>query len=170
LSKSAIADRRVDEQPMTTTHFSFLLPLALALTGAVTSVAWAGEYFEKDGVAIRGHDPVAYFKDGKPVMGSAEHRIEHKGSMFQFASKANRDAFAAEPERYAPQYGGYCAFGMAGGYKAAIDPAAFTVQGGKLYLNYNRDVQKQWSADIRGHVAKADGNWPAVSKQTKVIE
>lgn len=155
---------------MTTRLFRFVLPLALAVASAITSVAWAGEYFEGDGVAVRGHDPVAYFKDGKPVKGSAEHRFEHKGSMFHFASKANRDAFAAEPERYAPQYGGFCAFGMSGGYKAAIDPAAFTVREGKLYLNYNREVQKQWSADIPGHVNKADRNWPAVAKQTKVIE
>lgn len=155
---------------MTTRLFRFVLPLALAVASAITSVAWAGEYFEGDGVAVRGHDPVAYFKDGKPVKGSAEHRFEHKGSMFHFASKANRDAFAAEPERYAPQYGGFCAFGMSGGYKAAIDPAAFTVREGKLYLNYNLEVQKQWSADIPGHVNKADRNWPAVAKQTKVIE
>jgi YHS domain-containing protein len=154
---------------MTTTLFRFLLPLALAMACAITSVAWAGEYFEKDGAAIRGYDPVAYFKDGKPVKGRAEHRFEYQGSTFHFASKAHRDAFAAEPERYAPQYGGYCAFGMSGGYKAVIDPA-FTVREGKLYLNYNRDVQKQWSADIPGHVGKADRNWPAVSKQTKVIE
>jgi YHS domain-containing protein len=155
---------------MTTRLFRFLLPLALAVASAITSVAWAGEYFEKDGVAIRGHDPVAYFKDGTPVKGSAAHRFEHKGSTFHFASKAHRDAFAAEPERYAPQYGGFCAFGTSGGYKAAIDPAAFTVREGKLYLNYNRDVQKQWSADVPGHVTKADRNWPAVSKQTKVHE
>lgn len=155
---------------MTTRLFRFVLPLALAVASAITSVAWAGEYFEGDGVAVRGHDPVAYFKDGKPVKGSAEHRFEHKGSMFHFASKANRDAFAAEPERYAPQYGGFCAFGMSGGYKAAIDPVAFTVREGKLYLNYNLEVQKQWSADIPGHVNKADRNWPAVAKQTKVIE
>lgn len=155
---------------MNTPLFRFLLPLAVATACAVGSVAWAGEYFEKDGVAIRGTDPVGYFKDGKPVKGSAEHRFEHKGSVFLFASKANRDAFAAEPDRYAPQYGGYCAFGTSGGNKAAIDPAAFTVRDGKLYLNYNRDVQKQWSADVPGHVAKADRNWPAVSKQTKVIE
>lgn len=155
---------------MTTTLFRFLLSLALAMASAITSVAWAGEYFEKEGVAIRGHDPVAYFKDGKPVKGSAEYRFEHKGSIFHFTSKAHRDAFAAEPERYAPQYGGYCAFGVSGGYKASIDPGAFTVRDGKLYLNYNRDVQKQWSADTPGHVAKADRNWPAVSRQTKVIE
>lgn len=151
-------------------HWRFAAALLLAAAGAAVSVANAGEFFERDGAAIRGHDPVAYFKDGKPVKGSAEHRVEHKGSVFLFSTKANHDAFVAEPDRYAPQYGGYCAFGMSGGYKAAIDPAAFTVRDGKLYLNYNRDVQKQWSADVPGHVTKADRNWPAVSKQTKVIE
>ena len=113
---------------------------------------------------------MAYFKDGKPAKGSAEHRFEHRGSTFLFASKANRDAFAAEPDKYAPQYGGFCAFGTAGGYKAAVDPAAFSVVNGKLYLNYNRDVQKQWLADVPGFVRKADRQWPAVSRQTKVIE
>ena len=82
----------------------------------------------------------------------------------------SRDAFAAEPERYAPQYGGFCAFGMAAGYKAAVDPVAFSVVNGKVYLNYNREVQKQWSADVPGFVSKADRQWPVVSKQTKVIE
>ena len=85
-------------------------------------------------------------------------------------SKANRDAFAADPARYAPQYGGFCAFGMAGGYKAAGDPVAFSVVDGKLYLNYNRDVQKQWTTDVPGFVSKADRNWPAVSNQTEVHE
>lgn len=155
---------------MTGTLIRVLTLMIVAVGCAVATAAWAGEYFEKDGAAIRGHDPVAYFKDGKPVKGSAEHRFEHKGSTFHFVSKANRDAFAAEPERYAPQYGGYCAFGMSGGYKAAIDPAAFMVREGKLYLNYNRDVQKQWSADVPGHVNKADRNWPVVSKHTKVHE
>ncbi|NJN00828.1 MAG: YHS domain-containing protein, partial [Aquincola sp.] len=113
---------------MTSHLFRLIAALGFVLLCAVASVAWAGEFFEKDGAAIRGHDPVAYFSDGKPVKGSAEHRFEHKGSVFHFASKANRDAFAAAPDRYAPQYGGYCAFGMSGGYKAAIDPAAFTVR------------------------------------------
>jgi YHS domain-containing protein len=146
-----------------------LVAAAVALT--VLSVnAWAGEFFEKDGAALRGYDPVAYFNDNKPVKGSAEHTAEYKGSTFHFASKANRDAFVADPVKYAPQYGGFCAFGTAGGYKAAVDPAAFTVVNGKLYLNYNRDVQQQWSADIPGFVVKADKNWPAVSRQSRVIE
>lgn len=132
--------------------------------------AWAGDYFERNGLALRGYDPVAYFKDNRPVQGSTEHVAEYKGSTFQFASKANRDAFAADPAKYAPQYGGFCAFGMAGGYKAATDPAAFSIVDGKLYLNYNREVQKQWSADVPGFVDKADRQWPSVARQTKVVE
>ena len=132
--------------------------------------AWAGEFYEKGGVALRGYDPVAYFTDHKPVPGLPEHRAEHKGSVFLFASKANRDRFVADPAKYAPQYGGFCAFGAAGGYKAAIDPAAYTIVDGKLYLNYTPSVQKQWSADVPGYVAKADRNWPEVSKQTRVVE
>ena len=157
---------------MTTTATSALRSLAAALAASALLMAnaWAGAFFERDGAALRGHDAVAYFKDGKPVKGAAEHKAEFKGSTFLFASQANRDAFAADPARYAPQYGGYCAFGVSGGYKAATDPAAFTVVDGKLYLNYNRGVQKQWSADVPGFVAKADKHWPGVTGQTKVHE
>jgi YHS domain-containing protein len=143
---------------------------AAAAMAAFAAGAWGGEFYEKNGVALRGHDPVAYFKDNKPIKGAAEHKAEYKGSTFHFASQANRDAFVADPAKYAPQYGGYCAYGTAGGYKAAIDPAAFTVVNGKLYLNYNRDVQKEWSKDVPGFIAKADKNWPTVSTQTKVVE
>jgi YHS domain-containing protein len=134
------------------------------------TAAAAGEYFEKDGAAIRGYDPVAYFTEGKPVKGSPDYKAEYKGSTFHFGSKANRDAFAADPAKYAPQYGGFCAFGTAGGYKAATDPSAFTVVGNKLYLNYNQDVRKKWSSDIPGYVATADRKWPDVTRQTKIIE
>ena len=152
-----------------TSFLPTLVGTVLATVFLVAS-AWAGEFFEKDGTALRGYDAVAYFMDSKPIRGSAENKAEYKGSTFHFVSKANRDTFVADPARYAPQYGGFCAFGMSGGYKAATDPAAFTVIDGKLYLNYNRDVQKQWSADIPGFVIKADKNWPVVSAQTKVIE
>ena len=154
---------------------SFLSTLADFATAVLVTVflatsTWAGEFFEKEGAALRGYDVVAYFNDNKPIKGSAEHNAEYKGSMFHFVSKANRDAFVADPAKYAPQYGGFCAFGMSGGYKAATEPAAFTIVEGKLYLNDNRDVQKQWSADIPGFVIKADKNWPSVSTQTQVIE
>ncbi len=144
--------------------------VAVLVIGALAANVRAGEFYEKQSVAIKGYDTVAYFKDKKPVKGSPEHKAEYKGSVFHFSSKANRDAFTADPAKYAPQYNGFCAFGTAGGYKAAVEPAAFTIVNDKLYLNYNKDIQKQWSADIPGFVVKADKNWPAVSRQTKVIE
>jgi YHS domain-containing protein len=144
--------------------------IAIVALACVASGAAAGEFYEKDGLALRGYDPVAYFQENRPVKGSVEHKAEYKGSTFHFASKANRDAFVAAPEKYAPQYGGFCAFGTSGGYKAAIDPAAFSIVDGKLYLNYNRDVQSKWKTDVPGYIAKADKNWPSVAKQTKVIE
>ena len=137
---------------------------------ACAALAYAGDFYEKNGAAIRGYDPVAYFTEQKPVRGSSTYKAEHRGSTFHFASQANRDAFLANPEKYAPQYNGFCAYGVAGGYKAAIDPAAFTVVQDRLYLNYNASVQRQWRADVPGFVAKADKNWPQVAKQTKVIE
>ena len=137
---------------------------------ASAATARAGDFYEKDGAAIRGYDPVAYFSEKKAVKGASAYKAEYGKSTFHFASQANRDAFTADPARYAPQYNGFCAFGVAGGYKAAIDPAAFTIVDNKLYLNYNRAVQKQWSADIPGFIAKAGKNWPAVARQTKVIE
>ena len=146
---------------------TFIVTAAIAVSGFDAS---AGEFFEKGGAVLRGYDPVAYFKEDKPVKGSPSHKAEYKGSTFHFASKANREAFAANPAKYAPQYGGFCAFGTAAGYKAAIDPAAFTIVDGKLYLNYNREVQREWSKDIPGFIAKADRNWPAVATQAKVIE
>jgi YHS domain-containing protein len=146
------------------------LHLFAVLALLTAGVARAGDFYEKDGAAIRGYDPVAYFTDKKPVKGSSTYKAEYGKSVFHFASQANRDAFAADPARYAPRYNGFCAFGVAGGYKAAIDPAAFTVVDNKLYLNYNKDVQKKWSADIPGFVAKAEKNWPKVATQTKVIE
>jgi YHS domain-containing protein len=121
-------------------------------------------------MAIDGYDPVAYFTEQKPVKGSPEFRSDFQGSTFQFASAAHRDAFAADPSKYAPQYGGYCAYGMAKGYKAVIDPAAFTVVSDKLYLNYSEAVRSQWLSDIPGYIRKADVNWPDLKKVTKVYE
>ena len=147
-----------------------LIHLAAALALISSAHALAGDFYEKDGAAIRGYDPVAYFADRKPVKGSSAYKAEYGKSVFHFASPANRDAFAADPARYAPQYNGFCALGVAGGYKASIDPAAFAIVDGKLYLNYSKAVQKAWSADVPGFIAKADKNWPKVSRDTKVIE
>ena len=118
--------------------------------------------FTDGGKAIRGYDPVAYFTEGKPVKGKPLFTHDYDGATWQFASEANRDAFAADPARYAPQYGGYCAWAVSQGYTASIDPDAWKIVDGKLYLNYSRSVQRRWERDIPGHIAKADSNWPSV--------
>ena len=113
-------------------------------------------------VAIEGYDPVAYFTDGKPMEGNSDFEHEWNGATWQFASAANRDAFLAEPEKYAPQYGGYCAWAVSQGYTAKIDPEAWSIVDDKLYLNYSKSVQSQWQQDVPGNIAKGDANWPAI--------
>jgi YHS domain-containing protein len=144
--------------------------LTSLLSVVVAVSAFAGEYFAKDGVAISGYDPVAYFAEMKPVKGSPEFHAEYQGSTFHFSTAANRDTFIPNPDKFAPQYGGYCAFGMARGYKAVIDPAAFTVVDDKLYLNYSKTVRSQWVSDISGYISKANANWPEIRKLSKVHE
>lgn len=139
--------------------------LALSMVALASS---SGEFNESNGVAIKGYDPVAFFKDNKPVRGKDDLRFEYKGSTFVFANADNRAAFVANPEKYAPQYGGYCAFGTARGYKADIDPLAFTVINDRLYLNYNLQIQRDWSADSGRFIRQADERWPMVVKTEKV--
>lgn len=143
--------------------------VVLLLLASVVSVS-AGQFFERDGLAIMGYDPVAYVTDRKAVKGSPDFAAEYGGSTFYFSTEVHREAFAKNPERFVPQYGGYCAYGMAKGYKAAIDPDAFTVVGDKLYFNYSERVRAQWLSDVPGYIRKADANWPEVSKLTKVQE
>jgi YHS domain-containing protein len=126
--------------------------------------ALAGEFFEIDGVALRGYDAVAYHEIGKPTEGSPAFTHDYKGSTFRFASDANRKKFVADPEKYAPQYGGFCALGTANGYKVKTEPDAFKVVDGKLYFNYNRKVLEMWQQDQAGYIERANKNWPEVSK------
>lgn len=114
------------------------------------------------GVAIEGYDPVAYFVDAAPVKGDSAIVHEWNGATWRFAKVENRDRFAAEPETFAPQYGGYCAYAVAKGTTASIDPQAWKIVDGKLYLNYSKKIQKTWEEDVPGYIAKADGNWPGV--------
>lgn len=145
---------------------TLLLVLSSSLFAA--STAFAGDFFEKNGVAIEGYDAVAYFTDKKPVEGKKEFSAEYKGSTFLFSSAANRDKFAANPAAFAPQFNGFCAYGAAAGYKAKTDPDAFSIVDGKLYLNYNSVVRVRWSLDTQGYINKAEANWPTVEKTTKV--
>lgn len=113
----------------------------------------------RNGLALDGYDPVAYQTEQRATPGSAAFTLTHEGAVYRFASEASRAAFEADPARYLPAYGGYCAYGMARGYRAKIDPQAFTVVNGRLYLNYSLEVRDRWSKDIAGYLQKADANW-----------
>jgi YHS domain-containing protein len=114
------------------------------------------------GVAVGGYDPVAYFNQGKPVKGSAAVTLKHAGATWRFATEANRDAFKADPDKYAPRYGGYCAWAVSQGYTAKGDPRSWKIVNGRLYLNYNADVQKTWEKSAPKLIRKGDANWPRV--------
>ena len=118
--------------------------------------------FAENNIAIRGADPVAYFKQGQYVAGSAAHTYEWAGVTWQFASAENRDLFASDPAGYAPQYGGFCAWAVSQGYTAPVDPTAWKIVDGKLYLNFDARIQRRWQQDIAGNIASGDRNWPAV--------
>lgn len=133
--------------------------LGLSLFIYANSFAQQDEIYVKNNAAINGYDVVAYFKEGKPIKGSPELPVVYKGVNWFFSSKANADLFKASPEKYEPQYGGYCAFGCSRGYKAKTSPDAWTIVDGKLYLNYNTDVRETWNKDQQGYIKKADVNW-----------
>lgn len=137
--------------------------LALLLSGAAHAsgpvhTGWL------DNLAVDGYDVVAYFTRGEPVEGSAEHSTEWNGAEWRFASAEHLERFRVDPERYAPAYGGYCAYAIAEGYTAAGDPAYWAIHDDRLYLNYNADIQTRWDADREGHIAAANANWPAVAE------
>lgn len=132
------------------------------LISAAASAAPA--YYSPNGVAIKGYDPVAYFSDSKAVKGNDEFVTEWMGAKWKFASKANLEAFKAEPTKFAPQYGGYCAYGTAKGHLAPTEPDAWAVIDGKLYLNYNERVRTTWKKDVVGYNAAADSQFTELLK------
>lgn len=117
--------------------------------------------FETDSGAIRGYDPVAYFTEERPVKGSAQFITQHNGADWHFSSLENKELFDNNPEKYSPQYGGYCAYGLANGFVVSTDPAAFSLVNDKLYLNYSLGVRKTWLKDVPGNIKSADDNWLA---------
>ncbi|MFZ6011249.1 MAG: YHS domain-containing (seleno)protein [Bacteroidota bacterium] len=138
----------------------------VVLIFSLSTAAWAQqEVFTKSGEAIRGYDPVAYFKEGKPVKGKDEFKYTWKSVEWKFSSEQNLKDFAANPEQYAPQFGGYCSYGVADGHKAPTQPDAWTIVDGKLYLNYNLDVKKIWSEKQAEYIATANKTWAEVKKQ-----
>jgi YHS domain-containing protein len=138
---------------------ALLLPLAVTAAAAAESrsvnASWIGK------VAIHGYDPVAYFDAGRPLEGTKAFTAEWRGATWRFASAVHRDAFLADPEKYAPQYGGWCAWAMTRGEFADVDPRAWRIVEGRLYLNYDAGIQKKWERDVAGHIAAADRQWAA---------
>ena len=119
-------------------------------------------YMDKQGVAIHGYDPVAYFTAGQPTPGKAEFSHDHAGATWQFASARNKALFAKNPARYAPRYGGFCAYAMAKNSKAKIDPNAWKIVNGKLYLNYDAGIQRKWEKEEASMITAGDKNWAAM--------
>jgi hypothetical protein len=116
------------------------------------------------GLALEGYDAVAYFTDGAPLLGNAQFTQQWQGARWQFGNAAHRDAFAADPARYAPQYGNYCAFAVSRGTTAHGDPKLWAIVDNKLYLNNNSFAQQLWNEDRPGNISAGDQNWPLIPK------
>ena len=129
-----------------------------------STAAFAKKVFGTNSGAIRGYDPVAYFTVSKPVKGKSSFKTQWNGSTWLFSSQANLDAFKVEPAKYAPAYGGYCAWAMSQGRVAITVPQAWDIKGGRLYLNYSLDVRKKWRTNIPKHIRLANSKWPDVRK------
>lgn len=137
---------------------------ALSLSALLPTAALAAKapVYANDGIAIDGSDPVAYFTQSKPVAGDADITHDWNGATWRFASRENRDTFAADPAAYAPQYGGYCAYAVSEGNIASTIPEAWKIVDGKLYLNYSARFHRRWEKNIPERIANADANWPKV--------
>ncbi len=136
--------------------------LTLAMTGGSRVNVSQGMTLAGAPLAIHGHDPVAYFTEGQAMLGSAKYTAKHGGAAFRFVSAANKKAFEKNPTRYAPQFGGFCAFGVSVGAKFDGDPRIFKVVDDRLYFNLNPEIRENWVKDIPGNIAKAETNWTRI--------
>lgn len=148
------------------------LPSALALGIAIAAATLAARdsaaprlNLGRGNLAVKGYDVVAYFTAGRPVKGQPDIVFSWQGATWRFASTEHRDQFAASPAKYAPQFGGFCAWAVSRNYTADIDPDAWTIAGGRLFLNYSLQVREMWLRDRDGNIAKGDQNWPALSRK-----
>jgi YHS domain-containing protein len=139
---------------------NFFVTLLVGFSMAAS--AQRSEVFIRRDAAINGYDPVAYFTQGKPVKGSESFEVVWKDAKWFFSSQSNAQLFKNNPEKYAPQYGGYCAYGCARGYKVKSEPDAWSIVNGKLYLNYSLSIRDTWNKDQKTYIEKADKNWPTV--------
>ncbi|WP_172331316.1 YHS domain-containing (seleno)protein [Mangrovicoccus sp. HB161399] len=148
-----------------------LAAAAIAAASALSAASAGPQYVDGTGFAVSGYDVVAYFdlaqaplgqSQPAPVKGRAGITAEHNGAVFAFSSEANRDRFLADPERYAPQFDGHCAYGVAKGGKVPGNPELWRIDGGKLYLNITSRIARNWERDVPGYLEEAAGEWPAL--------
>lgn len=139
--------------------FAAIAALLLSATVSADPAVYTGLFSDR---AVSGYDTVAYFTEGRPVKGERRFSTEYEGATWLFSSAENLARFEADPEAYAPQYGGYCAWAVSQGYTASGDPDNWAIEGGKLYLNYNDDVQATWNEDRAGFIELGDENWPGL--------
>lgn len=153
------------------THFPFLRHLFMLALVAVSFSAMAAKpvntlknsfFTSQTDTAINGYDSVAYFTKNAPIKGLDAHSYNYKGANWKFSNEANLQLFKSNPEKYAPQYGGYCAYGVANNSLVKVDPAQFTIHKGKLYLNYDASVQRDWLKDKAGYIRKADARFQSL--------
>jgi len=137
-----------------------ILVTAFLITSAGVLFAQKSEVFNSSDKAILGYDPVAYFTEGKAVKGNENLTYHWNDADWYFSSPQNLNSFSKNPDKYVPQYGGYCAYGLSEGHKAPTDPDAWTIVDGKLYLNYSKDVRTKWRENEKERIEKADKNWP----------
>ncbi|SEW57234.1 YHS domain-containing (seleno)protein [Chitinophaga arvensicola] len=137
----------------------------LAFFAAWGAKAQNQQVFAVNGIAIKGYDAVAFFKEGKPVKGFDSLAFMYKNAQWRFSSKENMESFKASPEHYAPQYGGYCAYGTAAGHKAPTQVETWSIVNDKLYFNFNMEVKQSWEKDRAALIQKADQRWPDVMLQ-----
>lgn len=148
---------------------TILKAAAIATTLAMSTFTFAADIdvnANNNDIAIQGFDTVAYFTDGQAVKGNVNYTATYKNAIYQFASEEHRDLFRGNPEKYAPQYGGYCAFGVTMDRKFDTDPTAFKIVEEKLYLNLNAQVQERWLTNVPGFISQADGNWGDIRSKT----
>ena len=152
------------------TVFSLLVAVSLLISTSMSGTAFAGSKplvntLGSPGIAIKGYDPVAYFEKGGPRKGKAQFSLQHGGVRWRFESAENMAKFQADPSKYTPAYGGYCAYGVAQGYLVKIEPDAWSIRDGKLYLNYDKSVQRLWEKRPERYISKANTKWPKLTKR-----
>ena len=156
----------MNQSPVIAMERRCLILLALLMMipalSAAASGSHEGPFNTHNGVAIKGYDPVAYFTLAKATEGSPQYSTRWNGAEWRFASAEHRDRFIADPERYAPSYGGYCAWAAANNQVADINPNAWVISDGRLYLNYNNRLHRRFEADLAANIAAADRYWPGL--------